>query len=57
MAQLTILPENMADWMRMSEIMRKDTYAAHPDYPRLTPTQTFSFIKRFMPLLRRKLQK
>lgn len=45
-ARLT--PERMSVFMKCIKTTMSDTYAAHPDYPKLTATHLQSFVKRFL---------
>jgi hypothetical protein len=40
--------ERMSVFMKCIKTTMSDTYAAHPDYPKITTTHLQSFVKRFL---------
>ena len=43
-----LTPDKMSVFMKCIKTTMADTYAAHPDYPKITTTHLQSFVKRFL---------
>ena len=48
MKPVKLTPDLMSVFMKCIKTTMADTYAAHPDYPKITTTHLQSFVKRFL---------
>lgn len=54
---LTISPTDLSDYTKMCDRVLKEIKITHPEYPRLTPIELLSYVKRLLPMLRERVNK